>query len=147
MKIRVNVGVSAALAAWAVVSFTLQAMARRERWRRFVRPAWSAADVLFLTLILRLLDAVGSSMVVGYPLLVAASGLWFRVGLVWLATALAELGFGLLVLDAWARGTLWDHDHHPNIVMAAIAVAGFIVARQVNRLLVLSSYYETRLPS
>ena len=63
----------------------------------------------------------------------------------WVATVLAEAGYGLLVLDAWTRGTLAKHDH-PNIVMAAIAVMGFVVARQVKRLLVLSSYYEHRLP-
>ena len=143
----IHVGVSAILAAWAVASVSLQAIARRDRWRQSVRPAWSVADAAFLTSILWLLNAVGSSMVVGYPLLVIASGLWFRVGLVWLATALAELGYGFLVLDAWARGTLWQADHHPNIVMAAIAVSGYMVARQVRRLLVLSSYYEQRLPS
>ena len=120
-------------------------IARRNRWQDSVRLAWAAADVVMLTLILWLLDAVGNSMVVGYPLLVAASGLWFRVRLVWVATALAEAGYGLLVLDAWMRGTLGKHDH-PNIVMAAIAVTGFVVARQVKRLLVLSSYYEHRLP-
>lgn len=145
--IGLHVGVSAALAAWAVASVALQALARRERWRNTIRPAWAAADVAFLTIILWQLDAVGSSMIVGYPLVVAVSGLWFRVGLVWLATALAEAGFGILVLDGWLRGTLWKGDHHPNIVMAVIAITGFVVARQVKRLLVLSSYYEHRLPS
>ena len=58
---------------------------------------------------------------------------------------LAEAGYGLLVLDAWWTGML-VRDDHPNIVMASIAVTGFVVARQVKRLLVLSSYYEQRLP-
>jgi serine/threonine protein kinase len=142
-----HLGVTAALVAWALASVALQAAARRERWRDAVRPAWAAADVALLTLILWLLDAVDTSMVVGYPLVVAAAGLWSRVGLVWLATALAEASYALLVLDAWLRGTLWRHDHHPNIVMASIAVTGFVVARQVKRILTLSSYYEHRLPS
>ena len=145
-------GVTGALAAWALASVALQAIARRDRGRDPVRLAWAAADVAFLTLILWLFaaagsPAVGGSMIVGYPVVVAASGLWFRVGLVWLATALAEAGYGLLVIDARLRGSLWQHDHHPNIVMAAIALAGFVVARQVKRLLALSSYYEHRLPS
>ena len=145
-------GVTGALAAWALASLALQAIARRDRGRDPVRLAWVAADVAFLTLILWLFaaagsPAVGGSMIVGYPVVVAASGLWFRVGLVWLTTALAEAGYGLLVIDARLRGSLWQHDHHPNIVMAAIALAGFVVARQVKRLLALSSYYEHRLPS
>ena len=106
---RLHSGVTGALAAWALASVALQAIARRDRRRDSVRPAWAAADVAFLTLILWLFaaagTAVGGSMVVGYPLLVAASGLWFRVGLVWLATALAEAGYGLLVLDARLRGS------------------------------------------
>ncbi len=141
-----HAAVTASLAVWAMTAGLLQAAARRDRWRARVRPLWSVADALFLTLTLWQLDAVASSMVVGYPLLVAISGLGFRVGLVWLATVLGELGYGLLVLDAWTRGTLWLDDHHPNIVMVTIAVAGFVVARQVQRLLVLSSYYENRLP-
>jgi serine/threonine-protein kinase len=141
-----HIQVTATLAAWMIVCLALQAVARRERWVAAVRPAWVAADVGFLTLAIWLLGGVGSSLAVGYPLVVAASGLWFRVGLIWLAIALAEAGYGLLVLDAWLRGDLWSHDHHPNIVMAVIAVAGFVVARQVMRLLVLSSYYENRLP-
>ena len=135
-------GVTGALAAWALTSVALQAIARRDRGRDPVRLAWAAADVAFLTLILWLFaaagsPAVGGSMIVGYPVVVAASGLWFRVGLVWLTTALAEAGYGLLVIDARLRGSLWQHDHHPNIVMAAIALAGFVVARQVKRLLAL----------
>lgn len=145
--LRLHLAVSGALAAWALASVALQVIAGRARCREAVRPAWTVADVAFLTITLWPLDAVGSSMIVGYPLVVAASGLWFRVGLVWLATALAETGYGLLVLDAWLRGTLWRNDHHPDIVLAAIAVTGFVVARQVKRLLVLSSYYEHRLPS
>jgi eukaryotic-like serine/threonine-protein kinase len=146
--LRLHLEVTGALALWALASVALQAIARRNRWQDSVRLAWAAADVGTLTLILWLLKAVDSSMAVAYPLLVAVSGLWFRVPLVWLATALAEASFGLLALDPWLRGTIWRHDdHHPNIVMAAIAVTGFVVARQVKRLLVLSSYYEHRLPN
>ncbi len=144
---RLHLAVTTTLAAWAIASVLLQIASRRDQIRSAVRPAWAAADVAFLTISLWLLEAVGTSMVVGYPLLVVASGLWFRVGLVWLATALAEVGYAVLLLDAWWRGTLWQTDHRPNIVMASILIAGFMVARQVNRLLVLSSYYENRLPS
>jgi serine/threonine-protein kinase len=145
--LRLHLAVSGGLAAWALASVALQAIAGRARYREAVRPAWAVADVAFLTMTLWLLDAVGSSMIVGYPLVVAASGLWFRVGLVWFTTALAETGYLLLVLDAHLRGILWQNNHHPNLVVAAIAVTGFVVARQVKRLLVLSSYYENRLPS
>jgi serine/threonine-protein kinase len=142
-----HLGITGALAVWALASVALQALARRGRGRNAVPPAWAAVDVALLTFILRLrvLDAADDAMVVGYPLVVAASGLWFRVGPVWLATALAEAGYGLLALEAGLRGTLGRHSH-PNIIMAVIAVTGFVVARQVKRLLALSSYYEHRPP-
>jgi serine/threonine-protein kinase len=145
-KLQLHLEVTAVLVLWALACVVLQVLARRDRWPGAVRAAWAAADLAFLTLTLWLLDAVGSSMVVGYPLVVAASGLWFRVELVWLTTALAVAGYGLLVLDARWRGTLWQHYHRPNIVIAAIALAGFVIARQVKRLLILSSYYQDRLP-
>ena len=144
--IRVHIGVSAALAAWMLTSIALQWLGRRDSWRNKATLAWAALDVGFLTLILWQLDAISSSMIVGYPLVVAASGLWFRVRLVWLTTALAEFGYGLILADCWVRGTLGRNDH-PNIVMACIAITGFVVARQVKRLLLLSSYYENRIPS
>ena len=91
---QLHMQVTAALAVWALASVALQWIARRNRWQDSVRLAWASADVMMLTLILWLLGAAGSTMVVGYPLLVAASGLWFRVRLVWIATALAEAGYG-----------------------------------------------------
>ena len=144
--VRLHLEITATLAVWALVSIVLQAIARRDRWQAGIRPVWSLADAVFLTLSVWILDGVGGSMVIGYPLLVAAAGLWFRVSLVWLATGLAEVGYCLLVLDAWRTGTLWAQSHRPNVVIAAIAVAGFMVARQVKRFLVLSNYYENRQP-
>ena len=144
---RLHLLVTGALLAWVGVSSVLQAVARRARRRQAIWPAWAVADSVFLTLNLWLLDAGTSSMVVGYPLVIAASGLWFRLSLVWFSTVLAEVGYGLLVLDAALRGVLDRQPDHPNIVFASIAVTGFVVARQVKRLHALSSYYENRLPS
>jgi serine/threonine-protein kinase len=145
--LRLHLMITGTLLVWILVSIALQSLARHQRWPDAVRAAWATADVVFVSLILWLLDAVGSSSVVAYPLMIAASGLWFRIGLVWLATALSEAGYALLVLEAWYRDALWRSEHHPNIVMAAIAITGLVVARQVKRLLVLSSYYENRIPS
>ena len=132
------------LAIWALASVGFQARLRAVARSGWVRPAWLATDLILLTAILRVLDASGSALVVGYPLLVAASGLWFRVRLVWFTTLLAELFYGALTLDASARGVLSGKDQWPNIFMAALAVTGFIVAHQVRRIRALSSYYEQR---
>ena len=57
-----------------------------------MRVFWSAADILFVTIELKLFETVAyelpenkrvvhlvTTLLVGYPILVAASGLWWRV--------------------------------------------------------------------
>jgi eukaryotic-like serine/threonine-protein kinase len=132
------------LAAWAVASYGFQLLLRRGLRPFRIRLAWAATDVGLLTAILRVLDASDSSLVVGYPLLVAASGLWFQVRLVWATTAFCEIAYFLLTRDAFARGVLTDKNQFPNIFMVALAVAGYAVAYQVKRIWALSSYYEQR---
>ena len=136
--------IMAILTLWALACLMFQSVLRAGRRAGWVRPAWVGTDVLLLTAILRVLDATDSSLVVGYPLLVAASGLGIRTRWVWATTLLAELAFGLLWLDAAARGTLGPKDQWPNIFMAALAVTGFVVAHQVKRLWALSQFYEHR---
>jgi eukaryotic-like serine/threonine-protein kinase len=128
-----------------------------------VRVFWSAADIVFLTIELKLFEQIftGSSseaevhvettLLVGYPLLIAASGLWWRVNLVWITTALAMAAYVWLYLDAalgWRSGRFyWNPSpdmQHPNIFLAALFLTGYVVARQVRRILLLSRYYEHR---
>jgi hypothetical protein len=72
-------------------------------------------------------------------LLIAASGLWNRVRLVWMMTALSMLGYGVLAIDAWLRGAPRDKNHHPDIVFAGLAVTGLVIAQQVRRIRALSA--------
>ena len=66
--------------------------------------AWMTIDVALLTGILRLLHAVYSSLVLGYALVIAASGLWNRIRLVWFTTAISMLGYGVLAFETWRNG-------------------------------------------
>ena len=54
----------------------------REEWSELIRYVWAATDAVMLTLVLWLTDNVQSPVVVGYPALIATSGLWFRERLV-----------------------------------------------------------------
>ena len=99
-----------------------------------VRMAWIVLDVAMLTVILRILGAADSSLIIGFPMLIAASGLWNRVRLVWLTTAVSMLGYPVLAIDAWLRDAPRDSNHHPDIILAGLAVTGLVVAQQVRRI-------------
>ena len=128
--------------AWALISSLFQQLLRKGRWAELARLAWAATDVAALTRVLFLLQGFGTELVVGYPLLIAASGLWFRVRLVWLTTGLAMGGYGLLYLLWRFHGDRSLTEPYVNIFMAALLVTGFAVARQVKRIWALSNYYE-----
>ena len=152
------------LVLWAASALIFQTMLRRGWPGDQVRVLWSAADIAFLTLETKLFEQIrlaadgGASIVriettllVGYPLLIAASGLWWRVKLVWITTALAIAAYCWLYVDAafkWQNGTVSWHPspdlQHPNIFLAALLLTGYVVARQVKRILLLSQYYEHR---
>ena len=143
--------VQGTLLLWAVSAFVFQFLWRKG-WRSdLIRMLWSSADLTFLTIALKLLNRPESTLLVGYPLMIAASGLWFRVGLVWFTTALAILGYLVIYCGAaldwsqpfptWAKR---DDLQYPNIFIACLLLTGFVVARQVKRILALGRYYENR---
>ncbi len=143
--------IQSVLAFWAAASLVFQMLLRRG-WRPDrVRGLWSALDIVCLTLELKLLDRVETTLLAAYPLLIAASGLWWRVRLVWLTTAMAMLGYLVLFLDAsleWHAGRpSWKPTatlQYENIFLAALLLTGYVVVRQVKRFLALGRYYENR---
>jgi serine/threonine-protein kinase len=148
---RIHYLIQAVLLFWAVSAAVFQCFLRRGWNSDRVRVVWSACDVLLLTMELWLLGRVETTLLAGYPLLIAASGLWWRVHLVWVTTALAMLGFGALYLGEALRWPGWqlslapvDDLRYANIFLAALLLTGYVVARQVKRILALGRYYEQR---
>ena len=76
-----------------------------------------------------------------YPLLIAASGLWFRVPLVWFMTLACEVAFGALLI---VQPALRDPWHHALLVAVVLVMTGAATAFQVNRVRALSRCYERR---
>lgn len=146
----VHYKVQLTLAIWALSALIFQLLWRKGWSSDLVRMLWSAADLFFLTLAIWVLGKVESTLLVGYPLLIAASGLWFRIKLVWFTTILAVAGYLFLYLNTaidWtAPFPTWSgHDlQYPNIYVAGLLLTGFVVARQLKRTLALGRYYENR---
>jgi serine/threonine-protein kinase len=134
--------VTTVLGIWALTTI-LAHWALRKDWRaEAVKMAWMAAEVVLITAILRIRDNTMSSGVVVYPPLIVAAGLWSRVRLVWWTTATAVAAYILLTLESFVRKG--PSDNNEAIVVGILIVTGFVVAKQVNRVLAISSYYEHR---
>jgi serine/threonine-protein kinase len=148
------------LGVWAVLSLVFQMRLRSGVPSDRVRVLWSATDIVCMSIETKLLESpvpgstlvhVETTLLVGYPLLIAAAGLWWRVHLVWITTILAIVAFAGLYLDAalwWRDGRfIWSPSPdliHPNIFAAGLALTGYVVVRQVKRILALGRYYEHR---
>ncbi len=132
------------LGLWLLASVVFQWGLGRERWAPWVPYAWVTVDAALLTSLLRLTQSEMGPLLIGYPFLVAASGLWSRESVVWYSTAVLEVAY---VVDLWSsynQGTPYSMPHHHGIFMVALAVLGLVMAYQVQRLRALSRYCEHR---
>ncbi len=145
VSLRLHVEIIGLLAIWLVASVLFQRMLHSERWAFGVPFAWTLLEVALLTAILVLTDSQITPLLVAYPLLIAASGLWFRVYLVWFTTAAAEAGYLVLLYTFYRdKENYWPDPHHHAIFLVGLAVLGFVMAYQVQRIRALSRYYEHR---
>jgi serine/threonine protein kinase len=121
---------------WIAASIAFDRPSRTRGSGESLRAPWIAVDVVLLTVLLRLLNAVTSTSVMGYPLLIAISGLWARGRLVWLTTALCLAGYAALVSGHKGPGIPWTYgtqDDDPNIALVIMVVTGYVVALQVQK--------------
>jgi len=128
-------------AGWLGMSWLFQRLVRRQRGLEIVPYVWAAFDVGILTITLLLTDSLVSPIDIGYPLLIAASGLWLRERLVWFTSACCNLGyFGatLILLSVSHR----EQVHRHVIFLAGMVTLTFLILHQVRRFTALSRYYE-----
>lgn len=131
---------------WAGTSIGFQQLVARERWTVPACFGWGTLDAVFLlAALLFLADGVASPLVIGYPLLIVASGLWFRVRFVSYMTLLSLISYGVLVVDFYYRRPfLIEHfdaaiDRHILFAIALVVEAA-AVSYLVHRLRTMSRY-------
>jgi serine/threonine-protein kinase len=132
------------LALGAAASITFRSLIRFTKWGSVARYAWAASDLFLFTTLVFFQSGVKTSLVVGYFVLIAASGLWFRERLVWFTTALALFSYALLVIEEGRRAGHSEPLHRHGLFMAVMVLAALIIAYQVKRVRSLSLYYENR---
>ncbi|HEX8200247.1 MAG TPA: serine/threonine-protein kinase [Isosphaeraceae bacterium] len=142
---RTRVRSIAVVIAWALVSLACRGLLRAPRRAVAGRYVWAWTDIVLFTLLVRINRGLATPMVAGYFVLVVASGLWFRERLVWFTTAMAVVGYGMLVLiEAVDRQAAPASPYRHLVFAAVLAVSGLIVAYQVKRVRALSHYFEAR---
>ncbi len=138
--------------AWAAGSVVCQRMLGSRGWvavpARFV---WGTLDSMLLLAALLVASGAMSPLVMGYPLIIAASGLWFRVRFVWLMTGLSLASYGVLMADFY----FWRPELHAGIdasmdrhlaFIVSLVVLGSVVAYLVHRVRVLSAFCGRPVP-
>ena len=138
--------VSFVVAAWIVASIVCQRLLASRRWSVPACFVWGTLDSLALFTVLRLGHGVISSLVVGYPLVIVASGLWFRVRFVWFMTFLSLLSYGVLVIDFYYWRPFLQEVMHVSfdrhaIFAVALLITGAAVAYLVRQVRTLSNFY------
>lgn len=126
---------------WTVLSFVFQRLLTRADWEPIVPYLWATADAACYTAVLLLADGPLGPVLIGYPVLIAGSGLWAEVRLVWFMTAITTLSFAALAAARLEPETPW---HYMVIFAISLIGTGGIVAYQVQRLRSLTRYFERR---
>jgi serine/threonine-protein kinase len=135
------------IALWTVSAFGFQRLMRSPRWSIPTCFVWGTLDSLLLFTLLLVADGVASPLVVCYPLLLVASGMWMRARFVWFMMVMSIVSYLIHVIHfyRWRNGLHsgfdTNLDRHVIFVVMLFGVA-WGVAYLVRRIRVLSAYYD-----
>jgi serine/threonine-protein kinase len=133
---------------WALASVLFQFLLRKPKWATAAIFAWAGADALLLLAVVSFGSGIASPLMVGYPILVAWAGLWYRVRLVWFAVAASLASYAWLVFQ-WSRdpaalGEAYRDPMRHAIYAIGMLVLGAVISYQVSRIKALSWHFEHR---
>jgi serine/threonine-protein kinase len=144
VEIGLHIRVMLLFVVWGMLSVVFQSLLNRKAGQNWIPFAWAAADMAVLTVLLIVDDAISTPFLIGFPCVIATSGLWFRVPVVWFTTALSVLAYGFLVIRYVLLGHVLAKPHQNTIFIVVLIMFGFVIAYQVKRVRALSNYYEHR---
>lgn len=131
--------VMAIFGVWAVVIGLFQFLTLNKRIKPYLEYAWAATDAMLMTFVLLQVPKDLGPLVVGYPMIVASSGMFFNVRVVVCSSIFSCLGYICL----WTyHPTEPIEAHYGVIYLIVLALLGIITAHQVRRVRVLNQYYE-----
>jgi eukaryotic-like serine/threonine-protein kinase len=126
------------LAVWLLASVLFQRLSAVDRWREPAHLSWAACDIAIYTLLIYLADPPRGLLLVGYPMMIAASGLFYRVRYVLFMTSLCMLGF--MLLCASVRDPIVERFDFASIYLFGLAVIGLCLLSMIRRVRGLTDY-------
>lgn len=128
------------LVSWLVMSVGLQYWVYLARWRDFAILSWLFIDVTIFTTLIAFADEPRSMLLIGYPMMVVASSLFYQRKYAIVTTVLCSVGFALL-------GWLFPKDDFVKPDFSAIFICGLIVINlcvlaMIRKFRGLSRFYE-----
>jgi hypothetical protein len=132
--------------AWALTGMAVLICLKHQIFPAGLKYATTAADLVFLTLILLAASGPQSPLVIGYFLIIVLATLRFSLGLIRFAAAGAVAGY-LIILGhgRWFRDPpLTVPRHHQLILVAGLALTGIILGQVIRRAARMAEEYSKR---
>jgi eukaryotic-like serine/threonine-protein kinase len=125
---------------WALASITLQWLLKRPKWKDPICLTWAATDIVLYTSLLLFADPPRGPLLVGYPMLICASALFYRRTFVVFMTSGCALGFLALVLLSGKPDFI--KPDFIAIFLSGLVVIGLILSTMIRRIRALCAYYD-----
>jgi serine/threonine-protein kinase len=118
---------------WGLVSWAFQRQLTRNGQEGGLQVGWRVVDVLALSLLIQMDDALMSPLTVAFAVLIVASAFWARADQVLQATLLSMSGYVALVLAYGLCHPGLPHAYRHFHYLVGLALLGLMLTHQVNR--------------
>lgn len=129
------------LTTWGIGSYLLQRISVMERFQSAAHWSWAAFDVVIYTTLIYIASPTRGLLLIGYPMMIAASGLFYRTRFVVFVTAMCILGF--LALWATVEDSMYDHAEFCLIYLTGLVVLGLCTFSMIRRVRGLADYFAS----
>ncbi len=123
----------ALLAAWGLASWAFQRQLAREREDGGLQFGWRLVDVVVLSLLIQLDDALMSPLTVAFAVLIVASAFWARADQILQTTLLSMSGYIVLTFLYRFNHANLDHPYRHFHYLVGLALLGLMLIHQANR--------------
>lgn len=126
------------LVGWILTCVALQRISRSYQFRAWTHLIWAATDIIIFTALMFVADSPRGLLMVGYPMMIAASGLFYRVRFVVFMTITCNLA--MLLLVSLIDDPMTNRIDFLAIYFIGITVLGLCVMTMIRRIRGLSRF-------